>query len=335
MQKTLGELIARERKSKKLNQLDFAEKAGLSKSYIAKIEIDLMVPSPKNFISILENLNVDTKELTELLRAFDNIVSKNDSEEFAKNFFSNQKAIELFDSLLEDSPVYSEFHTTKFIHYHIDVKRTFIMTTMRFLDKLNYKVKFSNSSSRIALLLDAIAIFNANFDFISFFDISPNFESVMYRTLPQAIITPAESVTTDTGKTSYDFEVICSEVYGIDPVNPSYQDICKAVDEKLIDIDLLIDAIIDEIPNKIPTELTTSSLKTGNFYKNQIRSFFICYLNKDLLSLTKKQQLEQDPLEIKLSEILQTLSKQKDSKKASITYKFIHDTFDYIKNNLD
>ena len=62
---TIGDMIKKQRKKKKLTQQELADNLNMSRSYIADLENGRYVPSYKTLLHISEELDIDLNNLKE------------------------------------------------------------------------------------------------------------------------------------------------------------------------------------------------------------------------------------------------------------------------------
>ncbi|SDC31710.1 MULTISPECIES: helix-turn-helix domain-containing protein [unclassified Candidatus Frackibacter] len=63
MEKSIGQVIKEERRSKNIKQVDLAKKAGISNTYLSDIENERTEPSIKTIRNIARALNIDWTQI--------------------------------------------------------------------------------------------------------------------------------------------------------------------------------------------------------------------------------------------------------------------------------
>jgi len=324
MRYSIGDKISLIRKKLGMTQAQFADKSGLSASYIAKIELGNILPAPKNFIIIMEKLKLEFSDILDFLAVYVKVIGYGDSRILSKEFHKSNLSDKFYKYLFDQMPVHKD--SDRKIEYSRDsiddesglTTEFFIKGIINFLLVINHKYAFVERRERFQTFISVLELFKNSINkFALFFVKSSDYEKIN----PDYFSDMNE-------------DYIIDEDFDIEANKQAEEEFESCV----VTICDITGGAINKILNSKSIAKPESLLNTPSYHGyiqyNQYFPVVIIYVESSAYDMINELTLETDPNIIILKDIIKKIKSDNGSVLSKQAYKTLGEFLSYINNSL-
>lgn len=327
MQYIIGDKISSIRKKLGMTQAQFADVSGLSASYIAKIELGYSFPAPKNFILIMEKLELEFSDILDFLANYVEFIGYGESQILSKEFHGRDLSYKFYKHIFDQMTVYkySDRNIEYISHSSTDengfTSFFFVTEIMNFFLLLNEKYSFVQERERFQTFISLLNLLKSSIKKFALYFVKRS----------------------DCEKIDIDYSSISIEI-GDDELDESLFDTgeCNEAIEELEEYVITENEIscgaIDEIISSKsiikPNSLLNTPFYHGYAQYNKHFPVVILFLESSAYDMINELTLETDPNIIILKDIIKKIKSDNGSVLSKQAYKTLGEFLSYINNSL-